>query len=93
MATDDKDKKIKKGALVLCPRKKHVIGKLKKEKKADELLMLSRIKFEKEQERVQGTTPTCKLCGSLYYVQGKLYTSEGWLPDEPNLEPVSLTRR
>jgi len=80
-----------KGTQILCPRKRHKIGVLSRAMKAGEPLMVSRIDFEDGQGTIAGEPTACKLCSSLYYVGGKLYTADGWRPNAPQLEPV--TRR
>jgi len=80
---------LQKGTKIRCPRKRHLIGTLSRTLNAGEPLNVSRIEFEPGQERAAGETMTCKICSSLYYVQGKLYTEDGWQPSDPNLEPVA----
>ena len=82
---------LQKGTEIRCPRKRHLIGKLNRALNEGEIFMPARVDFEPGQERVAGEPSACKICGSLYYVQNKLYTDSGWQPNEPNLEPV--TRR
>lgn len=82
---------LQKGTQILCPRKRHLIGTISRKVNAGEPLNVSRIEFAPGQERIAGEVMSCKICSSLYYVQNKLYTDEGWQPNEPNLEPV--TRR
>jgi len=83
--------KLKTGTQVQCPRKRHVIGVLKEDVQNLALLSLAKINYESGQDRVAGEIGGCKLCGSLYLTQGKIYTEYGWLPHEPKLE--TPTRR
>jgi len=78
-----------KGTEIRCPRKRHLIGKLSRMLNAGEGLMLARVDFESGQKVNAGEPAACAICGSLYYVQHKLYTDDGWKPSDPNLEPVS----
>jgi len=78
-----------KGTQIQCPRKRHLIGVLNKDLNSGDLLTINIIDFEVSQHRVIGEKASCKMCGSLYLEQGNLYTSEGWKPSNPNLEPVA----
>jgi len=80
---------LQKGTEIRCPRKRHLIGKLSRTLNADEPVNVSRIVFERGQERIAGETMKCKICDSVYFLQGKIYTQDGWQPNEPSLEPVS----
>jgi len=77
-----------KGTEVRCPRKRHLIGVLNRQINSGGELLMASIDFESGQERVAGETMTCKICGSTYFIQGKLFTENGWSPSDPNLEPV-----
>ena len=89
---ENKPKKAKlgKGVEIRCPRKKHLIGTIKQALNGGEVISAAKIKFEIGQERVAGELAVCKICGSVYFEQGKIYTQDGWQPNEPNLEPVTF---
>ena len=78
-----------KGTELRCPRKRHLIGTLTRSLEPGEPLNISKVEFEAGQERIAGEVMSCKICSSLYYVQNRLYTDDGWKPSEPSLEPVS----
>jgi len=78
-----------KGTKILCPRKRHLIGTLNRDVNTGEIFGVNRIDFESGQERVAGEPSKCKLCSSVYFIQNKLYTDNGWLPSDPLLEPVA----
>jgi len=79
---------IPKGTLIICPRKRHSIGVLNAGFSTDGPLKLSIIDFTDGQERIAGESLECKICSSMYYQQGRIYTSTGWEPKDPRLEPV-----
>lgn len=81
-----------RGTPIRCPRKRHLIGYLNRDFKADAVPRFNFIDFEIGQERIAGEAATCKICGSQYFVQNKTHTQEGWKPSDPQLEPVSHTR-
>lgn len=78
-----------KGTMITCPRKGHEIGTLTAEIPANKILVSPKhIDFEPGQDRPIGS-PTfhlCTECGSKFFVQGMLHTSEGWRPNDPILE-------
>lgn len=80
-----------KGTKILCPRKRHLVGTLCREIKPGEPISATSLNFEEGQERIVGERSECKLCGSVYFIQNRLYTEDGWQPSDPQLEPV--TRR
>lgn len=80
---------LKKGTEILCPRKRHLIATLNTDLRTGTIINVKFLDFEPEQKRIAGEPMVCKLCGSMYFIQGKLYTQNGWQPSEPNLEPVS----
>ena len=76
------------GTEITCPRKNHLVGTLIKDLNSGELLRLSTVTFEPGQEKVQGEKCSCAICNSLYFVDGMIHTSDGWKPNDPQLEPV-----
>ena len=81
--------KLPKGTEIHCPKKRHLIATLNTEIKSGTVINVKFLDFEPDQKRIAGEQMVCKLCGSMYFTQGKLYTQDGWSPSEPNLEPVS----
>lgn len=77
---------IEAGIKILCPRKRHVIGSMKEPIQNILGFTAGKVDFENGQERVAGELNECKICQSVYFLQGKLYTELGWLPQEPQLE-------
>ena len=82
---------IKKGTIIYCPRKKHKIGVFNTDVLAVAPISVKTVDFEPGQSCVAGEKIQCKLCGSQYIVGNAVFTENGWLPNEPDLEPV--TRR
>lgn len=82
-------KTLPKGTEIRCPRKRHLVGVLKKDLLAGSIVSLYAIEFTEGQERVVGEKACCKVCDSQYLVQGNLHTAEGWKPFNPQLEPVA----
>jgi len=74
------------GTQIKCPRKRHLIGLTNKAISTDIVMPVSFIDFEEGQERVAGEIMACKLCSSMYFIQGKIYTELSWFPNEPQLE-------
>jgi len=78
-----------KGTQIKCPRKRHLIGVLNKDHRPGDILAINIIDFEESQHRIIGEQAKCKVCDSQYLVDGNLYTSAGWKPFNPKLEPVA----
>jgi len=55
-------------------------------------LKLSAVDLALGQERIQGEPMTCKICGSTYFLDGKIHTDQGWLPGDPRMEPVKKVK-
>lgn len=81
-----------KHSLIVCPRKNHAIGYTAEALKASDPLKFSAVRFSADQYRIQGEPYKCKKCGSVYFLDGKLHTVEGWLPGDPVIEPVKKHR-
>lgn len=80
---------LKKGTEIRCPRKRHLIGVLNVDVGPGGLISVNSIDFESGQERIAGEPTKCKLCSSQYFVNNRIHTSNGWWPDDPDIEPVS----
>lgn len=78
---------IPKNTQIICSRKGHLIGVLNTD--MPDGPRVSMIDFNPGQERVAGEKMQCKLCGAPYFLHGKIFTADGWKPDEPKLEPVT----
>jgi hypothetical protein len=79
---------IPQGTIVICSRKHHHIGAMTEPLKSGDPLKLSALNFNVGQDRIQGDRPNCAICGSPYWIDGKVHTLQGWLPSEPVMEPV-----
>jgi hypothetical protein len=79
---------IEKNTVITCSRRHHPIGTLTEQIKAGDPLKFFAVYFFAGQRRVQGEPFNCRLCGSLYWLDGKLHTVNGWMPDDPKMEPV-----
>ena len=77
---------LNKGTQITCPRKGHAIGTLNRELISGGIVGLGIIDFEPGQERIAGERAICKLCGSMYFLQGMIHTIDGWSPNDPVLE-------
>lgn len=81
---------LKAGTNIRCSRKRHNIGVTVSDVDVNGAIMFSSIIFAPGQERIAGEPYRCKICDSLYVMQGKVHTSDGWFPAAPLIEPVSI---
>ena len=80
---------IPKGTKIICPRKGHAVATTLNDVPPTGPVRMKDFEFEPGQERVAGEKMQCKLCGAPYFLHGKIFTVDGWKPDEPLLEPVT----
>jgi hypothetical protein len=79
---------IPSGTKVTCSRKGHPIGLTFEPLKAGDPLRFSALVMVPGQERIQGEHPKCKIDGSVYFLDGKIHTDQGWMPGDPRMDPV-----
>jgi len=78
-----------KGTQIKCPRKRHIVGVLTRALQDGEGLRVDRVTFEEGQSRIAGEPMKCRICDSVYFLQGRLYTEHGWWPSDPKLETAT----
>ena len=83
---------IKKTTIISCSRKDHLIGVVSQPLKVGDPFRMNSILFNMGQDRIQGEPPKCKVCGTPYFLDGKVHTIKGWMPSDPKMEPTPKPR-